>query len=251
MTLQSWLEENPFTLALSSGFFGFYAHAGFLKALEERGLSPSGFTGSSAGAIVVAAAARGLRAQEIEKLILSVKLEDFWDPRPGLGLVRGKKFENLLEKEIGRDFSELAKPVKLATFDIFKRKTVTFETGALARIIRASCAVPLMFHPVYIDGRLYWDGGVLDKMAVAGIPETERVLIHYLDGSNVYERYEKNRDGIDRAAGRNTAAPEKAKRQIVALQKLARSSPRKMHLGPEIVEAAYRQTLERLSAPLA
>lgn len=40
MTLQTWLEENPFTLALSSGFFGFYAHAGFLKALEERGLAP-------------------------------------------------------------------------------------------------------------------------------------------------------------------------------------------------------------------
>ena len=251
MTLQSWLEENPFTLAMSSGFFGFYAHAGFLKALEERGLSPSAFTGSSAGAIVVAAAARGLRAHEIEKLILSVKLQDFWDPSPGLGFVRGKKFERLLEGEIGRDFSDLLKPVRLATFDIFKRKTVTFESGALARVIRASCAVPLMFHPVYIDGRLYWDGGVLDKMAVASVPSDERVLIHYLDGTNVYERYEKNRDGIDRAAGRDALAPEKAKRQIVALERLARSGPRKMHLGPEILEAAYRQTLERLSSPLA
>ncbi len=35
-TLREWLSEEPFSLALSAGFFGFFAHAGFVSALEER-----------------------------------------------------------------------------------------------------------------------------------------------------------------------------------------------------------------------
>jgi hypothetical protein len=32
------LSEAPFTLGLSSGFFGFFAHAGVVTVLEEEGL---------------------------------------------------------------------------------------------------------------------------------------------------------------------------------------------------------------------
>jgi len=40
-TLRDWLRAGPFTLAMSSGFFGFYAHAGFLSVLEAEGLLPA------------------------------------------------------------------------------------------------------------------------------------------------------------------------------------------------------------------
>ena len=33
--LSEALREEPFTLVLSAGFFGFFAHVGFLQALEE------------------------------------------------------------------------------------------------------------------------------------------------------------------------------------------------------------------------
>ena len=33
--LRDWLEAEPFTLALSAGFFGFFAHTGLILALEE------------------------------------------------------------------------------------------------------------------------------------------------------------------------------------------------------------------------
>lgn len=245
MTLQAWLEENPFTLSLSSGFFGFFAHAGFVKALEERGLAPQKLTGASAGSIIAGAMAAGLSAREIEDLVLKVKLEDFWDPSPGLGLVRGKKFERLLEENIGGRFSNLKKPLDVSTFNIFKRRTEIFTRGNLAKAIRASSAVPLMFHPVMIEKQLYWDGGILDKMALENSKPDENVLSHYLNGANGYERYERKRD-----AKRFNQPEFKAKRKVVILKNLAQSGPRKLHLGPGILEAAYKQTLEVLGAPL-
>ena len=51
-SLAEWLADRPFTLAMSSGFFGFFAHFGTLRALLDHGLSPARFCGSSAGALV-------------------------------------------------------------------------------------------------------------------------------------------------------------------------------------------------------
>ena len=33
-TLREWLRERPFSLALSSGFFGFFAHTGLVTVLQ-------------------------------------------------------------------------------------------------------------------------------------------------------------------------------------------------------------------------
>ena len=54
-TLREWLAQGPFTLAMSSGFFGFFAHAGVLLALREAGLAPA-----------------ATRSQEAQNLLLSL-----------------------------------------------------------------------------------------------------------------------------------------------------------------------------------
>src|SRR5277367_5953724 len=48
MRLRDWLAEGDFALALSAGFFGFFAHAGFVSALEDAKLAPNFVTGASA-----------------------------------------------------------------------------------------------------------------------------------------------------------------------------------------------------------
>jgi predicted acylesterase/phospholipase RssA len=48
----------------------------------------------------------------------------------------------------------------------------SFLEGSLAAGIRASCCVPLLFAPVVINGRSYFDGGFFDE---AGIPTS---IIH-------------------------------------------------------------------------
>lgn len=233
---------QPFTLALSSGFFGFYAHVGFLKALDELKLTPSSYSGSSAGAIVAAAAARGMPVPEIEKLVLSVSRKEFWDPCLGFGLLRGRKMQNLLEQEIGSDFGQLQKPLRISVFDITRRSTTVFSTGNLARVIRASCAVPLMFHPVRIDRRFYFDGGIQDKMAIHGIAPEEKILCHYLESTSrdPHSIYELKRDEKSiKARGTNI--------RHVQLKGLIKSGPFALDRGPQIIADAYHKTLIALS----
>ncbi len=227
MKLQQFT-ERPFTLALSSGFFGFYAHVGFLKALNEIGLKPASYAGTSAGAIVGAAAARGLTIAEIEKLISGVSRKEFWDPTPGLGFLRGRKLQELLEKEIGTDFRELEKPLRIPVFEIATRSTKVFTAGNLARVVRASSAVPLMFHPVRIDHRLYWDGGIKDKRGIHGISEDELILSHFLEGYAREDQSVKKR--LDNYVQ-------------VELKGLPSAHPFSMNRGSEIIKAAYQKSI--------
>ncbi len=155
-TLREWLAEGPYTLVMSSGFFGFFAHAGVVSVLEEEGLPPARVCGSSAGALVGGLWAAGLPAARIREELLALRREHFWDVRPGLGLLRGALFRQRLE--------------------------------ALAPAIHASCALPVLFQPVRIEGRLYLDGGVLDRPGLAGAPDGGRVLYHHLTSRSPWRR---------------------------------------------------------------
>ena len=63
-TLRSWLAAGPYTLVMSSSFFGSPYHAGLLAALLEAGLPPSAVAGSSSGALVASLHAAGLSMEE-------------------------------------------------------------------------------------------------------------------------------------------------------------------------------------------
>src|SRR3712207_5829594 len=98
MTLRERLREKPFTLALSSGFFGFFAHCGVALAMSEEDLVPEKLTGSSAGAIVAAAWAHGVSPRELSFVLRELKRSDFWDPGVGVGLLRGAKIEGIVRE---------------------------------------------------------------------------------------------------------------------------------------------------------
>jgi predicted acylesterase/phospholipase RssA len=58
--LHQILSSEDYAVALTPGFYRFYAHIGVLQALEERGcLRPSHVSGASAGALVGAFLASG------------------------------------------------------------------------------------------------------------------------------------------------------------------------------------------------
>lgn len=233
------LAEKPFSLSLSSGFFGFFAHAGFVQALEEVQLQPHVVTGSSAGAIVSAGIASGLSAKEIRSICLSLKKSDFWDPGLGFGLLKGEKLEEFLGGHLLADFAEMKLPLQISVFDIFARKTKVLTSGSVAKACRASCAVPLLFQPVRIDGRLYWDGGVLDRPAVKGLADSEHPIVyHYLDAEGWVSNYEDTR-----FYKKHHAEPF-----FLKTLKIPASGPNKLHVGPEVIEYTYKESLKWLSA---
>jgi|APGre2960657505_1045072.scaffolds.fasta_scaffold145333_2 hypothetical protein len=94
-TLAEWLAAAPFTLAMASSYFGFFAHAGMLQvrrafallarlcaqaspqALAEAGLRPAKVCGSSSGSIIAALYSGGLDPQTtLPDLLLSLKPTD-------------------------------------------------------------------------------------------------------------------------------------------------------------------------------
>src|SRR5688572_5189569 len=101
VTLGDHLAARPFALALSSGFFGFYAHAGMLLALEDAKLAPARVSGSSAGALVAGLWAAGMPPRAMADELLALERVDFWDPAPGIGLLRGELFRRRVERLAG------------------------------------------------------------------------------------------------------------------------------------------------------
>jgi NTE family protein len=240
-TLRDWLRRSPFTLALSSGFFGFFAHAGALGVLEEEGLLPARLCGSSAGALVGGLFAAGLPAARIREELLALRRGDFWDPAPGLGLLRGARFRARLEALLPvRTFEECPRPLALSAYDPWSRRTVVLREGPLAPAIHASCAAPVLFQPVRLGGRALLDGGVRDRPGLCGAGPGERVLHHHLTSRSPWRR-------------RNSPAlrvPERPGLEAVATPGIPRVGPFRLERGAEAMALAAAGMREALSGPV-
>ena len=179
-TLGAWL-ERPYALAMSSGFFSFFAHTGVLSVLEREAPLPTRVSGSSAGALVTGAFAAGLSSDALAEELVALERSHFWDPGPGPGLLRGRRFQERLEAMLPvRTFEECRIPAAVSVFDVRSRSTHVRSRGELALALRASCTVPLLFHPAWAGARPLLDGGILDRPGLAGMPSGERVLFHHI-----------------------------------------------------------------------
>ncbi|MCD6498531.1 MAG: patatin-like phospholipase family protein [Deltaproteobacteria bacterium] len=237
-TLTQWLAQGPYTLAMSSGFFGFYAHTGFLKAIEERGLLPERACGSSAGALVAGSWSAGLDADEITRILCDLKRADFWDPRLGPGLLRGDAFRALLEAILPvATFDACDHSLAMSAVDLKARTVQVLDHGDLAAAIHASCAVPGMFHPVRIQGRLLVDGGVLDRPGLAGAPKGARILAHHLASKSPWRL-------------RAPQAPSGPHLVALVLDDLPRVGPFHLEHGAAALDRAYRATQRALDMPI-
>ena len=189
-------------LAFSSGFFGFFAHAGFLAAQRELGILPSAYAGASSGAIVGAMAACGMSDHAIKDMLFSLKKEHFWDPDPWhyilrkalslfrgyTGYLKGDGFACLLKKLPVRQIEECERPLAIAATNLTEGKEAIFTRGNLVKAIQASGAVPMLFKPVEIDGSLYVDGGVTNKCplkALADLVDLKTIIVHFIASENM------------------------------------------------------------------
>jgi NTE family protein len=228
-TLRDWLQAAPFTLALSSGFFGFFAHAGVVSVLEDEGLLPARITGSSAGALVGGLWASGVPAARLREELLALRRADFWDPGLGAGLLRGALLRARVESIAAAPTLEACPtPLALSVYDVRARRTAVLREGPLAPAIHASCALPVLFQPVRLGSRLYADGGVLDRPALAAVPAGERVLHHHLTSRSPWRR----------RGSPALRVPQQAGLRAVALHGLPRSGPFRLEVGPAALAGA-------------
>ena len=189
-------------LALSGGGAKGFAHLGVLQALDEKGIKPDIIAGTSAGSVVGAFYAAGLKPKEILKLFLGHDFRDFVSftiPREALlkydGFIKFLK-ENLPVKR----FDELKMPFYAVATDFDKGEPKVFAEGELVPRVMASCTIPIVFKPIMIDGVRYVDGGLFKNFPVTPI----RDLCHKVIGVNVCPKHlEEYEDNILRVAIRS------------------------------------------------
>src|SRR5262245_17759309 len=190
-------------LALGGGGARGIAHIGVVLALEELHIKPDYIAGTSMGSIVAGLYACGYTPDEMEKLIKSIKWETLFQDAPerrdqgfrqkeddfehlipiefGLnlkkggvvlppGLIAGSKLGFILDSTMlpcsVASFDELRIPFRAVATDIQTGNPVILTKGSLARAIRASMAIPAIFTPVEIDGKLLVDGGEAQNLPV-------------------------------------------------------------------------------------
>lgn len=189
-------------LALSGGGAKGFAHLGALQALEERGIKPDIIAGTSAGAVVGAFYASGLKPKEILKLFLGHDFRDFVSlTLPKEALLKYDGFIRFLEENLPvKRFEELNIPFYAVASDFDKGESKVFTEGELVPRVMASCTIPIVFKPIMIDGVRYVDGGLFKNFPVTPI----RALCRKVIGVNVCPKHlEEYEDNILRIAMRS------------------------------------------------
>ena len=196
-------------LVLSGGGPRSLAHAGVLQALDEMRVPVDLIVGTSGGALVGGFAAMGLSGDEVSRELqgdfnfydlfadrpdraqvpLRVKERDFnylaygamgigpGGFRMATGLSSGRRVRLRLRRELAAsigqsDFSLLPTPFRAASTNLSDAKPQLFDHGDLAESMMASLAVPTVFAPVRIGGKLYGDGLLFYNLPIT--PALER-----------------------------------------------------------------------------
>lgn len=196
-------QENPrpkVGLVLSGGGAKGLAHIGVLKVIDSLGIKVDYIAGTSMGAIVGGLYASGYNAEQLDSIFSNVDVDallqdytpreakSFYEKRNdeiyaltlpfnkfklGLpsGLSKGLYNFNLissLTQHVShvRDFDELPIPFLCVATDAETGEKVVLDSGVLAQNMIASGALPTLYSPVEIKGRVLIDGGVVDNYPI-------------------------------------------------------------------------------------
>ena len=187
-------------LALSGGGARGIAHIGVLRALEEGGIPVDAIAANSIGAVVGGVYATGRSAEELERVVRSLDWASLFTGRPDrrtlpvvrrvdrfgatigvgfdwkrarlpAGLIGEHRVNRFLIEHLapagyaaGGDFDRLAIPFRAIAGDLATGEPVVLAKGDLARAVRASMSIPLVFPPVDLEGRRLVDGLIVNNL---------------------------------------------------------------------------------------
>jgi NTE family protein len=198
-------------LVLSGGGAKGLAHIGVLRVLDSLGIRPDLVVGSSMGAIIGGMYASGYTGREIDSLARALPIAGLfrtYQPRAprSLGLlqplvvleqgsgrfilqtatIREPEVNALVNTAMLRgnlaargNFDALPIPFRAVATDLANRAPVVLASGDLAQAVRASFAIPLIFSPESLNGRLLADGGLAANIPIAAARNAgaERVIV--------------------------------------------------------------------------
>jgi len=218
-------------LVLSGGGAKGLAHIGVLQTLEEAGIKPDYITGTSMGSIIGGLYAMGYSADKIAEIALTQDWNYLMEdkiPRSNLnitekddqnkylasvtfnenkiafplGLNSGQHITNFLTRlttpvaDIS-DFDELNIPFRCMATNVETGEAEVLKNGYLPDAMRASMAIPSVFTPHEINGKLYVDGGVVNNLPVQQVIDMGADIVIASYTGYLPENYEELRSPFD------------------------------------------------------
>ncbi len=178
-------EENPpplpvcfvpkkvkLALVLGGGGALGLAHLGVLEEFERAGIPIDIIVGCSAGSLVGALYCDCPNAAYVKSVLEPMKAKRFIDISIlkswfGMGLSQGRAMACTLDECLDADyFHQLKIPLLTVSTDLYSGELVTIGGGPIIPAVQASCAIPLVFSPISLHGRVLVDGGVIDPVPV-------------------------------------------------------------------------------------
>jgi len=147
-----------------------FAHFGVLRALSEAGIPIDIIGGASAGSFVAALYAMGLDYKgmlEINKAIFRKPGKLFDLTLPIVSFIRTRKFAKVLVDVFGfTQIEDLWIKYFCVSSSLTRADLLVHQKGALWAAIKASASLPGIAPPVFSDGEMLVDGGILDNLPV-------------------------------------------------------------------------------------
>ena len=168
-------------VVLGGGGLKGFAHIGALRAIEEAGIRPSLYAGTSIGALIAAAHVGGLPLESMATRAAALKRRDLFRlNHVGMLLDRLRADSMYLEEPLRAlaenntpkcTFEALPTPLIVNTVDIERGTLVPWGAPGLRDVrvsdaVYASCALPGFFPPGRVGGRRCVDGGTMDNLPI-------------------------------------------------------------------------------------
>jgi NTE family protein len=171
--------------------------------LEQAGIGVDCIAGTSAGSLIGAAYAAGLRSERLLALGSTIRwrhiAEVVW---PQGGFVSFARIEDYLEELPSTlTFDELEIPFAAVAADLATGEQVILKEGRVLRAVQASCAIPGIVVPVEWDGRLLSDGGVVNNLPISVVRELGADVVIAVDLIGPFGRQPKGWRQVMMAAG--------------------------------------------------
>ncbi len=166
------LYQPKIGLALGGGGARGAAHLGVLKQLELLSIYPHCIAGTSAGSVVAALYAFGVKIEVMEAEMRKLKPVSYTTLTfRGLGLFENKELEKLLLKLLPENaLIENARiPLAIKATNLLNGRGVSLLKGPVIPAILASSCIPGIYTPQEIDGMLLVDGGLTENVPLSSL----------------------------------------------------------------------------------
>src|SRR5262245_65988713 len=162
------------TLVLGGGGMKGFAHIGVMQALEERGITPTCYAGTSIGAMLAAARVGGMSIAELTRRAVSLKRRDLFRINHFGMLMERMRSPSIYLEEPLRDlaravvpsgtFADLPIPLLVNTVDLERSAPRVWGSPGLQDVmvqdaVYAWCALPVLFPPSKVGDRCCVAGG--------------------------------------------------------------------------------------------